>query len=116
MKYRKLDALGDYTFGTGFDFYKDEKAAVAQAIKTRLDLWKGEWFLDVKDGTPWLTEALGKYTLKTYDAMIRSRILGTQGVRSIIDYQSKYDGLSRKVSVTATVDTIYGQYTYSGAI
>src|SRR5260364_424406 len=54
MRYRRLDAAGDYAFGRGLsDFEQDTPEAVAQAVKTRLALRFGEWFLDTSDGTPW---------------------------------------------------------------
>lgn len=116
MRYRKLDENGDYTFGTGFDFYRDVPEAVAQAVRTRLDLWLGEWFLDTSDGTPWITGVLGKYTLRNYDMIVRSRILDTEGVKELLSYESQYDGSQRKVSIQAVIETKYGQIVYSGAI
>ena len=116
MKYRKLDQNGDYTFGTGFDFYKDVPEAVAQAVRTRLDLWLGEWFLDTSDGTPWIAGVLGKYTLRNYDMIVRARILDTEGVSELLSYESQYDGSTRRVSIQATIETKYGQIVYSGAI
>src|SRR5260363_151880 len=53
MRYRRLDAAGDYAFGRGLsDFEQDTPEAVAQAVKTRLALRFGEWFLDTSDGRP----------------------------------------------------------------
>lgn len=110
MKYRKLDANGDYTFGTGGDFFQNTQEAVAQAILTRLRLWKGEWFIDITDGTPWNEEVLGKrYKTRNPDGAIKSRILGTEGVLEIISYSSTFDGNTRSLSVQCTVNTIYGQ-------
>lgn len=111
MRYRKLDASGDYTLGTGADFLQDTPEAVAQAVHTRLALWAGEWFSDVSDGTPWDTEVLGKFTASTRDAVIKDRILGTAGVVSIDAYQSTFDGSTRRLSVTATITTAYGTTT-----
>lgn len=111
MKYRKLDATGDYTLGTGADFHTNTPAAVAQAVQTRLLLYTGEWFLDLLEGTPWTTEVLGKFTQKTYDTVIKQRILGTPGVNSIIDYESTFDGDARTLAIEATLDTIYGNAT-----
>lgn len=116
MKYRKLDIHGDYTLGTGDDFYQDEPNAVGQAAMTRLRLFAGEWFLDVTDGTPWRTEVLGKYTKDTYDTVISQRILSTPGVQGIAAYSSSYDAHARALKIIATLDTIYGQATMQGTI
>lgn len=116
MRYRKLDAAGDYTLGSGADFHRDTPEAVAQAVRTRLALFTGEWFIDTADGTPWRTEVLGKYTLETYDAVIKERILGTPGVQQIDSYSSSFSGNTRRLSVQATITTIYGQTAVSGTL
>lgn len=107
MRYRKLDAAGDYTFGTGADFHVNSPEAVAQAISTRLKLWRGEWFLDQSDGTPYREEVLDKRT-RSPDVAIKQRILGTPGVSEIQSFASSYDGDTRRLRVNATVLTIYG--------
>jgi len=109
MRYRLLDAQGDYSFGHGqSDFLINTPETVAQAVKTRMLLWLGEWFLDTRDGTDWNNSVLGKYTEATRDAVIRERILDTPGVNSIITYNSNFDGNTRRFSVTVAIDTIYG--------
>lgn len=110
MRYRKLTADGDYSFGSGaLDFWQDVPDAVAQAVLTRLRLWTGEWFLNVTEGTPYQIGALGKHTKESVDPMIRDRILSTQGVTSIEDYSSVIDPNTRELTVNATINTIYGQ-------
>jgi len=110
MRYRKMDANGDYCFGNQQnDFYRDVPDAPAQAVKTRLALFTGEWFLDTTDGTPWRTEVLGKYTKDTYDIVIKGRILNTPGVTAIDSYTSAFDGDSRRLNVAATITTQFGQ-------
>lgn len=117
MRYRKLSATGDYVFGgQQADFYKDVPEGVGQAVLTRLRLLRGEWFLDKTEGTPWSTEVLGKYTNGTYDAAIRQRILGTQGVLQITEYSSSVDTEKRALSVTATISTIYGPTTVEATL
>lgn len=109
MKYRKLDANDDYTIGTSQDFYTDDAQAVRQAILTRLRLWRGEWFLDSREGTPWETDVLGKLQRgKNPDAAVKQRILGTDGVNEILSYTSTFDGNTRRATISATVSTIYG--------
>lgn len=112
MRYRREDADGDYTFGSGDDTWLiNSPDAVAQAIKTRFNLWYGQWFLDTTTGTPWVQSVLGKQKPETYNLAIRQRILQTQGVKSITDFNTVVNTTTRRVSFTVTVDTIYGTTT-----
>ena len=89
MRYRELSPTGDYLFGAGGqNFLVDSPEMVAQSVLTRLRLWSGEWFLDVTEGTPWMTQILGENTKSLYDLAIQSRVLQTQGVTGIKDYSS----------------------------
>lgn len=112
MIYRKLDSNGDYTFGQqATNFYVDVPEAVAQAVKTRLGLIQGEWFLDTTIGTPYNSQILGAGMVSKYDAAIQDVILNTIGVNRIVSYASQVDPSSRAATVTCTIDTIYGQTT-----
>lgn len=112
MRYRREDAGGDYTFGQGDNtFLINSPDAVAQAVKTRFVLWYGEWFLDTTEGTPWIQSVLGKQSPDVYTLAIRQRILATQGVNSITAFDSSVNSSTRRVTFTATIDTIYGTTT-----
>lgn len=112
MRYRALDASGDMTFGQSqANFLVNSPAAVAQAVQTRLGLLTGEWFLDTTEGTPYMTEVVGTGTQQIYDQAIKARILGTQGAASITSYSSSLDPITRKLTVSATVLTIYSSQT-----
>jgi hypothetical protein len=106
MKYRPLDAAGDYTIGQ--NFLSNTPATVAQAIKTRLLLWTGEWFLDKTDGTPWAAKVLGPRANSNPDAAIKQRILGTPGVVAILEYSSNFNGGDRSFAVSVSVQTEFG--------
>lgn len=109
MRYRKLSPDGDYTFGHGqLDFYRDVPEAVGQACMTRLLLWLGEWFLNTDDGTPYLIGILGKHSKNTADATIQDRILNTQGMVNIPQYESEINPDTRELTASATINTIYG--------
>lgn len=116
MRYRKLDANGDSTFGSGFTtFLINTPETVAQAVKTRLLLLTNEWFLDTSEGTPYATNILGKGTETLYDLAIQERIFKTEGVNTILSYSSNLSA-QRSLTVEATIDTIYGQTTISMAL
>ncbi|OTG82341.1 hypothetical protein [Acinetobacter sp. ANC 4648] len=109
MRYRKLDENDDYSFGSGVnDFHSNTPEAVAQAVLTRLRLWMGEWFADTSDGTGWNQSILGKQSGNLYELTLRQRVLQTPGVQSIEEFQSSLDAETRMLSVSMTINTIYG--------
>ena len=109
MLLRKLDNNGDMQFGNGnANFYKDTPEAIAQNIYTRLKLWLGEWYLDTDEGTDWLGKCLGKNSMDSALLEIKQRILGTTGVNSIQNFSASIEPTSRKLTITGTVNTIYG--------
>ncbi|HDR9029885.1 TPA: hypothetical protein QDB14_004107 [Burkholderia vietnamiensis] len=117
MRYRKLDADGDYVFGgSANDFHVNTPETVGQAVLTRLRLLLGEWFLDTTVGMPWSPDVIGKYTTGTADAAIRACVLGTAGVTEITSYTSSRDPDTRKLNVAVTINTIYGSTTVQAAL
>ena len=106
MRYRALAEDGDMRFGREGIFLVDSPEAVAQAVKTRLNLLRGEWFLDINEGTPYTPEILGTLTQGTRDNAIKTRVLLTPGVTEIVDYSSSIEG--RVMTVSATINTKYG--------
>lgn len=107
MRYRALSSTGDYVFGPASFFLVNSPEAVAQAIRTRVALFTGEWFLNSQEG---LNKALilGNNTQGTRDHEIQQRILATPGVVSLLSYSSQVDA-NRAFIVSALVDTQYGQ-------
>lgn len=113
MIYRKLDANGDYTFGQqSNDFLSNSPETVAQAVKTSLSLFRGEWFIDVTVGLS-LPKILGFNNVINVDYEIQATILNVAGVTSIVTYNSYYAPVARSIIVQATINTAYGQTTIS---
>lgn len=106
MRVRKQDANGDYTIGQGqANFWINSPRGVAQNVETRLLLWVGEWFLDNTIYTPWSQEILGYGTASIRDVAIKSVILTTDGVTSIVSYISSVNPSTRKLTVQGTIMT-----------
>lgn len=109
---RKLDESGDWMFGRGLQSYHSGSPATVQRARCRILLVQGEWFLDTSDGTPWfeiedqpdvqpilgVTRNLG-YT----EAVLKARILGTDGVVSIESFTPTMNPETRKYSAAARV-------------
>lgn len=112
MRYRKWTAETDMQAGHGSaDYWTNDPRGVAQAVVSRLRLLAGEWFLDLADGTPYVGGVFGKHTKESYDPVIRARILDTEGVTAITSYESSFDGDTRQLTVSVTLDTEYGPAT-----
>src|SRR5581483_5662749 len=90
----------------GANFLVNSPACVAQSVLTRLKLWRGEWFLDKTEGTPYMQQILGTGTKAIYDLAIQNRVLETEGVTSISRYESALVG--RRLSVSMTIETAFG--------
>ena len=111
MKYRSLDENGDYVLGRR-DHFLSGREAVAQAIKTRILLLLGEWWENVEDGLPLFEKILatfqGNEGLVGVDLTLSERIVGTQGVLRILQFDSSLNPSTRVYSASCVVDTEYG--------
>ena len=116
------------TFGRGYaDFLIDSPAAVAQSVLTRLLLWAGEWYLNLRSGTPWLPSILPRVLANPSadtgeriltappsavpDSAIRQRILTTPFVTDMSDYSSTYEPIERFFTVSCHLYTAFGEVT-----
>ena len=79
--------------------------------KTRFLLWYGQWFLDTTEGTPWIQSVLGKAKSRIPTTSLSVSGSETQGLASITAFNTTVDGTTRRVTFTATVETIYGTTT-----
>lgn len=62
-------------------FPPDQVAAIVQHIRTRLEFFRGEWFLDLREGLPYYQEILVKNpALGRVRALFRATIMETPGV------------------------------------
>lgn len=94
MRYRKLDANGDYSFGQNVNDFYSGTTAVGQAIYTSLKLLAGEWWEDISIGLPLFQSILGQPGspdhIHAVDMLIQEAILGVQGVQQITSFSSSY--------------------------
>lgn len=112
MLTRRLAPGHDMAFGFGLADYASDAEAVAQNVKTRLLLLAGEWFLDAGAGLPYLRDIVIKpANIQLAQSLIKRRILETDGVASISDFAVSFDSNTRRLTVTATVKTIYEDQT-----
>ena len=110
MKYRKLDANGDYILGNNAQGFLTGADAVAQAITTNLKLLQAEWWENVDQGLPLFQNILGQPgtpdNIKAADLIIQDNILSTTNVKSIANFQSNYS--NRTYTIQCMVNTTFG--------
>lgn len=110
MRVRRVSSDGDMVFGGNqAAFHRDTPDAVAQIVESRLQLWSGQWYLDLDEGTPYETQVLGKRTEAMRDPALRARILDTPGVAEIASYASILNRDTRSFSVNTTVSTEFSR-------
>lgn len=113
MKNRKFTADGDYSFGAGMNDYVSADKAVAQAVKSKILLFYGEWWEDVGQGIPMFQNFLGQTnpeTIKNSLAdILRKRALEVEGVKSVKNVEVNINKYTRTmdfiIDVITTNDT-----------
>lgn len=113
MRYRRIDSNGDYIFGNGkYDFLVDIEA-VPQAIKTKLNLFQGEWWEDLSEGLPFLQEIADRFikSEEEKDIVTRiycNRISDVEAVNSFLSLNAEFDNENRVYTLKADIDTVFG--------
>lgn len=106
MKFRGLDANGDFMFGQGVGSYAVNAAALALDIKARLQSWLGDCFFSRSSGVDYHNR-LDKGQEKNLIADLTNTIMQTSGVVKVLSIASKLDPKTRALTVTYRVQTIY---------
>jgi hypothetical protein len=105
----KLDTDGDLAIEDGDVAWLDGADAVAQHIRCRLRMFKGEWFLNEDEGVPWFDEIFEKGVEDgRVVAILRKVILGTPGVTSLTSLSLTHDRAERELSVVFEAVTDLG--------
>lgn len=111
-----MDTDNNLVFTNGNLTYIEDGVCVMQRVKNRLLFSKGEWFLDTDEGTPWFTSILKRnpnWSLIT--SLLKKRITNTDGVSTLDAFEfSDYDKTTRKLTITFSITTDYGETVSSG--
>lgn len=107
---RALDSNNDLVIESGRLKLVREGSEVVQHVRTRLQFYLEEWFLDTLAGTPYLQQIFTKpVNLANIESILKTRILETPGVQRLLEFSMDYEGgSSRKLSVFFSAETIYG--------
>jgi hypothetical protein len=108
--YLALDNVYDPVFDPGASLV--DAYAVAQDVKTRLNMFMGEWWENLNLGLPMFQTILGQAaTAKGLTAMqlaVQTVILGTQYVSGINSLSVQFNQDTLALSISASVTTVFG--------
>lgn len=92
----QLELIGDDLLDT-----ESYARCIAQRIKCRILLIRGEWYLDQRIGTPWKESILTKgTTATTLRRILRQVIEGTPGVKELRSLTVSMDAATRSATIT----------------
>jgi len=90
---------------------------IRQKLQIRLQFFYGEWYLDTTQGVKYFDEIFIKNpTLARIQSILKSVITDTPGVNELLSMTCDLDKTKRQLSVTFTVNTIYGDLTMSTGV
>ena len=82
---------------------------IAQNVRSRILFARGEWFLKLTQGIPWLTRLLGRNPrIEEIRAYVTAEILQTWGVEQLLTLSIYLDKRKRKLNIDFTYRDIYG--------
>lgn len=109
MRYRKQEEYtGDFTFGYGYGNFYAGNTAVAQAIKTKILLFYGEWWENLGLGIPMFQSIIGQTNKNNVNiaaqSLLRKRILEVEEVTSIVSLIATVENRNFSCEVVCKTD------------
>lgn len=90
----------------------DNTERVAQQVLITLRFWLGEWFLDTRQGVPYLEYVLVKNpNMNHIRQILAEKIQSVEGVNNIVSLDFDFRRITRELYVDFEIDTDYGLVT-----
>lgn len=106
---KALNAQNDIFVENGSFRTTSDGAEVAQHVRTRLQFFEGEWFLDLSAGIPWIQDIFTRpANLVRAETLIKNEITTTPGVLRLIEFEVNFDNASRRMFITGSAQTDFG--------
>lgn len=81
-----------------------DKQILKQALMQELQVFKGDWFLDIDKGLPYYQDILGqRNSIDSVRAIFIEAVKSVSGVKEIIDLELNLNGKDRTLDVALTV-------------
>lgn len=105
-------ALNDLVIKNNDLILIDNAERVAQQVLITLRFWLGEWFLDTREGVPYLEYILVKNpNMSHIKQILTEKIKSVDGVNSIVSLNFDFRRIRRELYVDFEINTDYGLIT-----
>tara|TARA_R110000782_G_scaffold21181_2_gene57112 strand:- start:653 stop:1018 length:366 start_codon:yes stop_codon:yes gene_type:complete len=107
---RALDSNNDLLISEGRFRVVQDAPEIIQHVRTRLQFYLEEWFLNLNSGTPYFQQIFTKpVNLANIESILKVRILETEGILKLTEFSMTYEGgSSRQLSVSFSAETTSG--------
>ena len=79
----------------------DEPQATRQRLEQKFRLWRGEWFLNINAGFPWLEDVLGQRPRpEVLRSLVYDLVVNDPGLRSLTNLTLAFEGVDRQLRIT----------------
>ena len=74
--------------------------ATRQRLEQKFKLWRGEWFLDVNAGFPWIEEILGQRPApQVVRSLVFDVVQSDPGIRTVENLELEQDSPQRRLTI-----------------
>lgn len=107
---RALNINNDIIYESGKFKTVENAAETVQYIRSKLLLYKGEWFLNINAGIPYFQEIFTRpVNLANIESIFKSTILNTPNINKLVEFSMDYKkSPNRKLTITFSAETTYG--------
>jgi len=107
-----LDAANDIQFSGGQLLLVNELEYVAQRLRLRLSIQRGDWFLDLLFGIPWRSTVLVRGpNLVEISALFREQITSTPEITRLVEFSLTFDNTTGLLELDFYALTPFGGVT-----
>lgn len=87
----------------------DEPQATRQRLEQKFRLWRGEWFLNVDAGFPWLGDILGQRPrAEVVRSLVYDLVQSDPGIKTVNNLAVQFEGVERNLRITFTATLANG--------
>lgn len=84
--------------------------STVQRLKNKFALWKGDWFLNIDAGIPWIQEILGQRPQEQVVATIfRNVIANDPDIEELLSLNFEFDRSTRNLTIRFQAQRISGE-------